>query len=125
MAYSEGATAFHCAAGKDRTGVIAAALLLALGADDDTIIADYRATYRHLSTIMDRVNGYMREVMVRSGFAPDALQQQTEQDAAQDEMAMEGALAELRARYGDPLKPLREAGLNSGLIEALRARVIG
>lgn len=33
--------AFHCAAGKDRTGVLAALVLSLLGVDDDTIAADY------------------------------------------------------------------------------------
>ena len=33
IAYSPGTTAFHCAAGRDRTGVLAAMLLLALGAE--------------------------------------------------------------------------------------------
>lgn len=32
---------FHCAAGKDRTGIAAALLLAALGADRDTIFKDY------------------------------------------------------------------------------------
>ncbi len=32
---------FHCSAGKDRTGVLAALLLGALGVPDETIVADY------------------------------------------------------------------------------------
>ena len=35
---------FHCAAGKDRTGWFAALLLAALGADRETIVADYLRT---------------------------------------------------------------------------------
>lgn len=35
---------FHCSAGKDRTGVAAMLILLALGADDETICADYALT---------------------------------------------------------------------------------
>lgn len=35
---------FHCAAGKDRTGVAAMLILLALGASDETICADYERT---------------------------------------------------------------------------------
>jgi protein-tyrosine phosphatase len=37
-------TLFHCAAGKDRTGILAAALLQVLGVDDETIIEDYAIT---------------------------------------------------------------------------------
>lgn len=35
---------FHCAAGKDRTGILAALILAALGVDDDVIVADYALT---------------------------------------------------------------------------------
>lgn len=34
-------TIFHCAAGKDRTGMAAALILYALGVDDETILRDY------------------------------------------------------------------------------------
>ena len=39
---------FHCAAGKDRTGVFAALLLNLLGAKDGDIIANYEVTYSYL-----------------------------------------------------------------------------
>lgn len=41
--------AFHCAAGKDRTGVAAALILYSLGVDDTTIMKDYllSASYIH------------------------------------------------------------------------------
>lgn len=39
-----GAMLFHCSQGKDRTGVAAALLLAALGADRETIVADFDAT---------------------------------------------------------------------------------
>jgi protein-tyrosine phosphatase len=42
----EGLLLFHCAAGKDRTGVGAALLLTALGADRGTVMEDYLATNR-------------------------------------------------------------------------------
>lgn len=35
---------FHCSAGKDRTGIAAALILLALGASRETVIADYMHT---------------------------------------------------------------------------------
>ena len=40
----EGATYFHCTAGKDRTGFAAALVLRILGADMDTIMKDYLET---------------------------------------------------------------------------------
>lgn len=41
-----GAVLFHCTQGKDRTGVASALLLAALGADRETIVADFDATNR-------------------------------------------------------------------------------
>lgn len=39
-----GAILFHCTQGKDRTGIASALLLAALGADRETIVADFDAT---------------------------------------------------------------------------------
>ena len=44
---------FHCSAGKDRTGVIAAVLLGALGVPDDTIIADYALSATAMHQLVD------------------------------------------------------------------------
>ncbi len=49
------ATVFHCAIGKDRTGVAAAVVLLALGADRATITADYARTEQTLAPHRERV----------------------------------------------------------------------
>jgi protein-tyrosine phosphatase len=50
-----GAAVFHCAAGKDRTGVVAALLLGVLGVSDDDIVSDYALTTRALPAILDRL----------------------------------------------------------------------
>lgn len=44
LAQEEGATLFHCFAGKDRTGVAAAVILTILGASREDILADYLVT---------------------------------------------------------------------------------
>lgn len=41
---AEGGVLFYCTAGKDRTGVLAAVVLLLLGAEDDVVIEDYART---------------------------------------------------------------------------------
>ena len=46
LATEEGAVLYHCTQGKDRTGVASALLLAALGADRETIVADFDATNR-------------------------------------------------------------------------------
>jgi protein-tyrosine phosphatase len=44
LATEHGAVLYHCTQGKDRTGVASALLLAALGADRETIVADFDAT---------------------------------------------------------------------------------
>ncbi len=46
---------FHCAAGKDRTGVLAAITLELLGVERDTVVADYAATTEILHLILERL----------------------------------------------------------------------
>jgi protein-tyrosine phosphatase len=46
---------FHCAAGKDRTGVIAALVLSVLGVEADQIVADYVLTEAALEPILARL----------------------------------------------------------------------
>ncbi|MFJ4437878.1 tyrosine-protein phosphatase [Streptomyces sp. NPDC088923] len=44
LAREEGPAVFHCASGKDRTGIIAALVLTLLGVDRDTVAADFALT---------------------------------------------------------------------------------
>ena len=46
---------FHCAAGKDRTGVLAAVLLAILGVKDEQIIQDYLLTNHRINDIIERL----------------------------------------------------------------------
>jgi protein-tyrosine phosphatase len=52
---STGGVLFHCAAGKDRTGILAAVVLQLLGADRSVIVEDYARTEQNLSAIFDRL----------------------------------------------------------------------
>jgi protein-tyrosine phosphatase len=59
---------FHCTAGKDRTGVAAALILLALGVPEETIMQDYllTAVYTH-----ERVEKNLMAVRFASQFRTD------------------------------------------------------
>ena len=46
LADAEAPAVYHCAAGKDRTGVMSAVLLGLLGVEDEVIVADYAASSR-------------------------------------------------------------------------------
>lgn len=52
IAAAEGGVLFYCTAGKDRTGVLAAVLLLLLGAENEVVIEDYARS----GTSVDRVH---------------------------------------------------------------------
>lgn len=56
--HEEGATIWHCSAGKDRTGIGAALVLLALGVDPEAVRADYLASNDFLA---ERTEGYVEQ----------------------------------------------------------------
>ncbi|WP_024794047.1 tyrosine-protein phosphatase [Tomitella biformata] len=123
IAYAPGTTAFHCAAGRDRTGVLAAALLLILGAEDDDIIADYARTGPNMDAIIARTRPITGAIMSRLGFDLDALDALTIEDSPMD-IAMRSTLDVLRERHGEALAPLRAAGLSADTIARLRERAL-
>lgn len=55
IANAPGAVLVHCAAGKDRTGVVVALALDAAGVDRSAIISDYLATTQRIEAIMARL----------------------------------------------------------------------
>lgn len=59
-----GAIVYHCSQGKDRTGVASALLLAALGADRETIVADFDATNR---VYENDVKEYSQRVIAKGG----------------------------------------------------------
>jgi protein-tyrosine phosphatase len=60
---------FHCHGGKDRTGIAAALLLLALGVDRDTVLDDYEATARY-RVAADQADSLAN--LLAAGLAPEA-----------------------------------------------------
>lgn len=57
----------HCAAGKDRTGIICALTLMTLGVDEDTVFADYEFTNQavDLEKRMPKIQQRMEERLAR------------------------------------------------------------
>lgn len=55
IAHTQGATIVHCAAGKDRTGVVVALALDEVGVDREAIIADYAASAEHGDALIARL----------------------------------------------------------------------
>ncbi|MEO6503082.1 MAG: tyrosine-protein phosphatase [Jatrophihabitantaceae bacterium] len=55
IAEPEGATLVHCAAGKDRTGVVVALALTVAGVPNEVIAADYAHTQSQIAAIVDHL----------------------------------------------------------------------
>lgn len=55
IAYAEGASLVHCAAGKDRTGTITALSLLSAGAEPEAVVDDYAASSERIEQIVERL----------------------------------------------------------------------
>jgi hypothetical protein len=51
-------TVLHCAAGKDRTGLVTALVLSLVGVDDADIVADYLTTEHNLPRMVERFRGW-------------------------------------------------------------------
>jgi hypothetical protein len=124
MAHTPGATAFHCAAGRDRTGVLAAMLLLVLGADDDDIVADYARTGDNMVAIMARTAPVMGAMWKALGFDVDVVEKSSSLLEGSMDVSMRSLLDTLRTQHGDPLTPLRAAGLSDDTIARLRERAL-
>lgn len=60
---------FHCHAGKDRTGVVAALVLLAIGVSEDDVLDDYELTRRY-RTFENQQDSYAN--MIEMGMSPEA-----------------------------------------------------
>lgn len=53
---------FHCTVGKDRTGILSAAVLSVLGVADEDIIADYNMTAPHMAVFIERMKSIPQAV---------------------------------------------------------------
>lgn len=123
IAHSRGTVAFHCAAGQDRTGVLAASLLLALGADPQVIVADYVRTGENSDAIHRRILPVIGELMRGQGFGLDPAARSAVRKEFSPAPMLE-LLESLSADGEDPLDPLREAGLSDGLMDRLSERAL-
>ena len=114
----DGAVLIHCAAGKDRTGLISALLLGLVDVPAETIAADYALTAELLRP---------REQEWLAGLPPE---ERAEREAMVARYAPTGevmlaVLAGLTERHGGVEPYLRSTGLDDGDLERLRERLVG
>lgn len=117
LAEAQGAALFHCTAGKDRTGLLAALVLEAVGVDRDTVISDFALTHDRIGPLRERLlaqaelDGYARSDFQRLlGATPDL---------------MIPALEHLDAKYGGAVDYLAQAGVQDETFDALRRKLVG
>ena len=103
---------FHCAAGKDRTGVLAALLLSSLGVDDAHICADYGLTQDAMQRTIAWSKVHRPELAERYATIPKAF-------LAADPRAMQIVLTELAQKHGSVRNYVREIGVADATVEAL------
>jgi protein-tyrosine phosphatase len=110
---TEGPSIAHCAAGKDRTGVVVALALHVAGVTDEEIIADFTATGERLEAILAR--------LARSPTYAQDLDSRPADTHMPHAVTMERFLAVLRERCGGPLGWLSRHGWTDDDTAALRA----
>jgi protein-tyrosine phosphatase len=106
----------HCAGGRDRTGVVAALVLAALGVDDGVIAADYARTGALLRPHVDR-------------FAPQQERRRLSREAMLRLLATEAEvmlrlLEALRSRHGTPAAYLESIGVGAETVGAVRLALV-
>ncbi len=110
---------FHCHAGKDRTGVVAALTLLALGVSEADVLEDYVLTRRYWGP-ENQKDSFAN--MLDLGMSPEA----AAGVLGAPRWAMEDMLTELDARYGGAETYLTgSVGLYAAELDALRNALVG
>ncbi len=114
---TEGASVVHCAAGKDRTGVVVALCLAVAGVPNEEIVADYAMTAQVIDALVAKL-------AASPTYAEDMEHRDVALHTPRAE-TMERVLALLDETHGGPAGWLREHGLGDGEQAALRGRLRG
>jgi len=116
VAQAPGAALVHCAAGKDRTGVVVALALTVAGVGRDTVIDDYTAT-------AERISAVLRRLRASKTYAGD-LDTRPDDDHKPRARTMRAFLEQIDACYGGVLGWLSGHGFGPGDVQALRAKLL-
>ena len=110
-----GASVVHCAAGKDRTGVVSALALAVAGVGHDEIVADYALT-------AEVIEGVVARLAASSTYAEDMERRDVASHTPRAE-TMDRVLTLLDERWGGPAAWLEAHGFGAAPQAALRARL--
>jgi protein-tyrosine phosphatase len=115
VARAEGAALVHCAAGKDRTGVVVALALSVAGVRPDAIAADYAATG-------DRTGPLLARLRQSVTYSADVNRKSDDDHKPQAE-TMSAFLAELDRQFGGAAAWLTGHGLSEDDLTRLRNKL--
>jgi protein-tyrosine phosphatase len=116
MAHEEDGSIVHCAAGKDRTGVVCALALEVAGVRREAVVADYVATGERLEQVLARLRA-------STTYAAD-LDSRPADSHLPHAYTMEKFLATVDERHGGPLGWLTQHGWTAADTAALRDRFV-
>lgn len=108
---------FHSAAGKDRTGVLAALLLLALGVPEDVVVDDYQLTELAVARQAEWLVRHEPESAAEMDRMPAWIR-------ASRPYVMRAFLDGLRADHGSPEGYLSDIGIDRAVITTLQERLL-
>ena len=108
---------FFCAAGKDRTGVLSAVILGALGVRDEDVVADYVLTSESIVPIIERFAENANAPAMYRDFPPTHFAPVAE--------TMERVVEGVRERYGSFADYLLAKGLPKYRLDVLRRELAG
>ena len=110
-------TLIHCSLGKDRTGVVSAVALLAIGTAHRDIVADYAASTEALPAMLQTMAAAWRLAIPEvpeDAFSPSLMLLQS------PGAAMEYFLEGFTREFGSATGFLRDAGLSAAELDSLR-----
>jgi protein-tyrosine phosphatase len=116
IATGAGATIVHCAAGKDRTGVVVALALAEVGVTRDAIVADYARSG-------ERIEGIFARLAVTRTYANDVADVDYDKHRPQAE-TMRRFLELVDEIHGGARSWLRDHGWTEDDAEALRSKLL-
>jgi protein-tyrosine phosphatase len=116
IAEAPGAALVHCAAGKDRTGVVVALALSAVGVRREAVVADYAATAERMPAVLGRLRA-------STTYATD-LDKAPDDDHMPRAETMTAFLEELDGRYGGVLRWLSDHGFAPADLASLRTKLL-
>ena len=110
LASSEGSFVFHCRSGKDRTGLVAALLLVIAGVPDEVVAKDFGLSTTYLNEPELTEDDLKKPGAYQKGSAPETMML---------------TLEFLRDRYGGVEGYLSDQGVSVSEIESVREKILG